>query len=205
MSDALSAWLSRTRVLPVLTVREPASAPDLARALTAGGLTVLEVTLRTPGALAAITAMRQAAPEAIIAAGTVLTPDDLKAAAGAGAHFAVSPGMTPALLDADRAIPWLPGAATASEVMLGLGAGLTLFKFFPAESAGGAAALAHFAGPFPHARFCPTGGLNPASIAGYLRLSNVICVGGSWMIDSQAVAAGRWADITAAARAAASL
>ena len=200
MTFDLAATLAGAKIIPVLTIEDAASAPDLARALAAAGLTTLEVTLRTPAALAAMEAIARAAPDITIAAGTVLTPADLSAAKNAGARFAVSPGLTPALLEADRALPWLPGVATASEIMMGLAAGLSLFKFFPAESAGGVAALAAFAGPFPQVRFCPTGGVNRNNVGAYRARANVICVGGSWMIDAIALEARRWDDLTIAAK-----
>jgi 2-dehydro-3-deoxyphosphogluconate aldolase/(4S)-4-hydroxy-2-oxoglutarate aldolase len=161
--------------------------------------------LRTPQALDAIRAITQAVPDVIVGAGTVLNRRDAEAARGAGARFAVSPGLTPLLLQHQPPLPWLAGVASASDIMAGLDAGLTVFKFFPAESAGGPAALKSFAGPFPDVCFCPTGGINTGNINAYRALSNVICVGGSWMIDQRAIESERWDDITNAARAAVAL
>lgn len=205
MSAELISLLARARILPVLTIHDAARAAPLARALAAGGLPVIEVTLRTPQALDAIRAIAAEAPEVVVGAGTVLSQRDGEAALAAGARFAVSPGLTPALLRDRPPLAWLPGVATASELMAGLEAGLTAFKFFPAESAGGAAALKAFAGPFADARFCPTGGINAATIGAYRALANVVCVGGSWMLEQRAIEQARWDDLTRAARAAAGL
>lgn len=205
MSAELAALLTRARVLPVLTIHNAADAVPLARALSDGGLPVLEVTLRTPAALDAIGAIAREAPGVTVGAGTVLTAAALADAERAGARFAVSPGLTPALLAARRAIPLLPGVATASDIMLGLEAGVSLFKFFPAESAGGAAALASLAAPFADARFVPTGGINAANAHNYRALSSVICIGGSWMVDAAALREKRWDVIGRAAHAAAAI
>lgn len=190
-------------VVPVLVIDDLADAVPLAEALVAGGLPVLEVTLRTPVALPAIRAMAQV-PGAIVGAGTVLGPADVAAARQAGAEFAVSPGATPALLAAakDEALPLLPGAATASEVMALLGGGYTMAKFFPAGAIGGTAALKSLGGPLPQMAFCPTGGIDAGNAADYLALSNVICVGGSWVAPKAAVLARDWAAIQSLAAAA---
>jgi 2-dehydro-3-deoxyphosphogluconate aldolase/(4S)-4-hydroxy-2-oxoglutarate aldolase len=193
-------------VIPVLVVERAADAAPLARALVAGGLPALEVTLRTPAALDAIRAMAEV-PGGIVGAGTLLTPEDVRRAKAAGAHFGVAPGATEALLAAaeDAGLPLLPGAATASEVMRLLERGYRALKFFPAEQAGGAALLKALAAPLPQARFCPTGGIGPGNAAAYLALANVICVGGSWVAPPAMVAAADWAGITDLARAAAAL
>jgi len=194
-------------VIPVLVVEDADHAAPLARALVAGGLRALEVTLRTPAALKAIRIMVEAAPEAVIGAGTLLTPTDVAAAKAAGAGFGVSPGSTPALLDAADAagLPMLPGVATPSEAMAAAERGLTHLKFFPAEPNGGAPMLKAWAGPLPHLSFCPTGGVTPANAPAYLALPNVLCVGGSWVAPGDRVATGDWAAIEALARAAARL
>ncbi|RRS02752.1 bifunctional 4-hydroxy-2-oxoglutarate aldolase/2-dehydro-3-deoxy-phosphogluconate aldolase [Aquabacterium soli] len=195
-------------VIPVLVVDEVAHAAPLARALFEGGLKVLEITLRTPQALAVIEAMARAVPQAVIAAGTVTTPAQLAAAQSAGAQFAVSPGLTPALAEATQhpgALPLLPGVATASELMMGLDAGLDRFKLFPAEAVGGIRLLQSLHGPFAQAVFCPTGGITLESAPRYLALPNVACVGGSWLAPKAALAAGRWDEIRALAQQAAAL
>ncbi|KGM53636.1 keto-deoxy-phosphogluconate aldolase [Lysobacter arseniciresistens ZS79] len=199
---AIDAILARAPVLPVLAIERLDDAVPLARALVDGGLPVLEVTLRTDAALAAIARIAAGVDGAIVGAGTVLTPADLDAVADAGAAFAISPGATDALYTAAarHRLPWLPAIATASELMRGLDHGHRRFKFFPAEAAGGAAALKAFAGPFPQARFCPTGGIDQASAPRYHALSNVITVGGSWMVPKDAIEARDWPRITALAR-----
>jgi 2-dehydro-3-deoxyphosphogluconate aldolase/(4S)-4-hydroxy-2-oxoglutarate aldolase len=193
-------------VIPVITIERESDAIPMARALVAGGLVVLEVTLRTPGALAAITAMRTV-PGAIVGAGTLLAPEDFARVAAAGAQFAVSPGLTPALAEAGRrsGVPLLPGVATASELMCARAAGYMALKFFPAEPAGGAPMLASFAPVFQDVIFCPTGGITRASAPNYLKLANVRCVGGSWVTPAAAVKAGDWAQVEALARDAATL
>ena len=203
----LDAILARAPVLPVIALTRLEDAVPLARTLVDAGLPVLEITLRSAIALDAIRAIAAAVPDAIVGAGTVLTPSDLAAVAGAGAAFAISPGATDALLDAADAapIPFLPGVATASELMRGLEHGLSRFKLFPAEPAGGVALLQSLAGPFPHARFCPTGGITLASAPRYLALPNVLTVGGSWMLPKDALDAGDWARIGTLAREAAAL
>ncbi len=194
-------------VIPVVVIDDATAAPPLARALVAGGLPVIEVTLRTPAAAAAIAAIAREVPDAIVGAGTVLGSGDLAIAYRAGARFGVSPGATPALLDAvaQSRMPFLPGAATASEAMELLERGYTLQKFFPAESSGGVAALKALAGPLPQVRFCPTGGVGEANAARYLALANVVCVGGSWVAPPDAIRAGDYARIERLAKAAAGL
>jgi 2-dehydro-3-deoxyphosphogluconate aldolase / (4S)-4-hydroxy-2-oxoglutarate aldolase len=191
-------------VVPVLTIEDPAHAVPLARALTAGGLYALEVTLRTPAGLECIRRIASEVPEAVVGAGTVLTRQARADAAKAGARFIVSPGLidgeTP-----DGPAPLLPGIATASELMRGLAAGFTRFKLFPASVVGGPAALKAFGGPFPDVKFCPTGGVDTKTAPDYLALKNVICVGGAWVAPTEAIAAGDWARITDLARAAAAL
>jgi 2-dehydro-3-deoxyphosphogluconate aldolase / (4S)-4-hydroxy-2-oxoglutarate aldolase len=203
----LCTLLARTPVVPVLTVAAVEIALPLARALVAGGLGVLEITLRTPAALQVIETIAGEVEGATVGAGTVLTPAQYEAAARAGAQFVVSPGATPALLDAAAAspVPFLPGAATSSEIMTLLERGHSCMKFFPAEPAGGVAYLNALAAPLPEARFCPTGGIDAMIAPRYLSLPNVLCVGGSWVAPGAAVAAGDWPRITALARAAAGL
>lgn len=193
-------------VIPVLTINDAAHAAPLARALVAGGLPVLEVTLRTPAALDAVRAMIRVSG-ALVGAGTVITSEDATAARAAGARFAVSPGATDRLLGAcERAdLPLLPGAATASEAMRLAERGYSVQKFFPAESSGGTAALKAIGAPLPQIRFCPTGGIAAQNAARYLDLSNVACVGGSWVTPTDAIAAEDWGRIERLARAAAAL
>ncbi len=202
---AIAEILQLAPVMPVATIDEAATAADLARALVRGGIRVIEVTLRTPEALHAIEAIAAAVPEIRVGAGTVLSAADLRAAADAGASFAISPGATRELLAAgrDSGIPYLPAVATASELMAGLAAGYHCFKLFPANVAGGIAALKGFAGPFPEARFCPTGGITAQTASSYLDLPNVLCVGGSWLTPKDALAARDWGCIEALAREAA--
>lgn len=199
--------LARAPVVPVLSIERAEDAVPLARALVDGGLPVLEVTLRTEAAIGAIRAIREQVPDASVGAGTVLTARDLSAVEAAGATFAISPGATDALYAAasDARIPLLPGIATASELMHGLELGYQRFKFFPAESSGGIAALKSFAGPFAQAKFCPTGGIDVAKAPAYLALPNVITVGGSWMVPADALASGDWQRIATLAREAAAL
>jgi 2-dehydro-3-deoxyphosphogluconate aldolase/(4S)-4-hydroxy-2-oxoglutarate aldolase len=200
-------WMTLGPVIPVLVIEHEADALPLARALLAGGVRVLEITLRTPQALDIIRAVSRAVPEAVVAAGTVTTPEQWEAAARAGAHFAVSPGLTPRLLQAsaDSPIPLLPGVATASELMSATDAGFACFKFFPAQQAGGTAMLKAWHGPLPEARFCPTGGISVDTAPSFLALPNVSCVGGSWLAPADMVQTGQWEAITALARAAAAL
>ena len=199
--------LTRAPVVPVLVIETVEVALPLARALLAGGLPVLEITLRTPAALEVIRALAGELEGAIVGAGTVLTPAQYRDAERAGARFVVSPGATPSLLEAAAAspVPFLPGAATASEVMRLLEDGCRCLKFFPAEPAGGIGYLKALAAPLPEARFCPTGGIDAGRALRYLSLSNVLCVGGSWVAPGDAVAAGDWPKITGLARAAAAL
>lgn len=194
-------------VVPVLVIEDADSAAPLARALVAGGLRALEVTLRTSAALDAIRSMAEAAPDAVVGAGTLLTPEDVGAAKAAGARFGVSPGWTPGLLDAAEAagLPMLPGVATPSEAMAAAERGLRHLKFFPAEQNGGAPVLRAWAGPLPHLSFCPTGGVSPGNAGEYLAMPNVPCVGGSWVAPKELVKAGDWQSIEALAREAASL
>lgn len=193
-------------IIPVLVVDDVAHAAPLARALVAGGLPALEVTLRTKAALDVIAAMAEVAG-GVVGAGTLITPADVKAAKAAGARFGVSPGATDALLDAceDEGLPLLPGAATASEAMRLLQRGYRVQKFFPAEAAGGAPFLKSLASPLPQIRFCPTGGISPQNAESYLSLPNVICAGGSWIAPKDMVTKGDWAGIEALARTAAAL
>lgn len=199
---AVDAILQQAPVLPVLNITQLDDAVPLARALAEGGLRVLEVTLRSDAALAAISLIRAEVPEAIVGAGTVLTPGDLERVMAAGGMFAISPGATDALYGtaATAQIPLIPGIATATELMGGLEHGYRRFKFFPAAAAGGVAALKAFAGPFPQAKFCPTGGIDSNSAGDYLSLGNVITVGGSWMAPERAVRARDWAGIVKLAR-----
>jgi 2-dehydro-3-deoxyphosphogluconate aldolase/(4S)-4-hydroxy-2-oxoglutarate aldolase len=195
-------------VVPVVVIEDAADAVPLARALVAGGLPAIEVTLRTPAALDAIRALADGAvPGAVVGAGTVITPGQVADAVAAGARFLVSPGWTDVLLDAMRAsgVPFLPGVSTASEVVALLERGVREMKFFPAEAAGGTAYLKSLAGPLPQARFCPTGGIGPASAPGYLALPNVGCVGGSWMLPPDAIAGRDWGRVESLAREAAGL
>jgi 2-dehydro-3-deoxyphosphogluconate aldolase/(4S)-4-hydroxy-2-oxoglutarate aldolase len=201
------AALSAAPVLPVVVIDDASAAEPLARALLAGGLGAIEITLRTEAALEAIRIVAKAVPEMLVGAGTVLNETDLDAAAAAGARFALSPGATPKLLKTarDAGIPFIPGTATSSEVMRGLDLGYRYFKFFPAEQLGGVAAVKALAGPLPQARFCPTGGITAAQAPGYLALDNVLCVGGSWTTPADKIKARDWDAITALARQAAAL
>lgn len=199
--------LDLSPVVPVVVLPDASVAVPLARALVAGGLPAIEVTLRTPGALDAIRAIADEVPQAVVGAGTVITVEQVDACVTAGARFLVSPGWTPSLLDAMRAsgVPFLPGVSTASEVVALLERGVRDMKFFPARAAGGTEYLRSLAGPLPQARFCPTGGIGPATAPEYLALPNVGCVGGSWMVPADAVAERDWARIEALARGAAGL
>jgi 2-dehydro-3-deoxyphosphogluconate aldolase/(4S)-4-hydroxy-2-oxoglutarate aldolase len=191
-------------VVPVLMIEEEAHAVPLARALVAGGLKALEITLRTPAAIGAIERIAGEVEDAVVGAGTVLGEADWVRAAKAGARFAVSPGLMAEARPVGP-VPLLPGIATASELMRGLDLGFRCFKLFPAAPLGGVALLKAFAPVFPAARFCPTGGISAANASEFLALPNVICVGGSWVAPADAVRAGDWDRITALARAAASL
>jgi 2-dehydro-3-deoxyphosphogluconate aldolase/(4S)-4-hydroxy-2-oxoglutarate aldolase len=203
----LQPLLGLAPVVPVLAIDSLAAALSLARALVEGGLPVLEITLRTPAALEVIRALADEVEGAVVGAGTVLTPGQYRAAERAGARFVVSPGASAALLDAAAAsgVPFLPGSATASEVMHLLEQGYRCLKFFPAAPAGGAAYLKALAAPLPEVLFCPTGGIDAGAAKEYLALPNVICVGGSWVAPGAAVAAGDWRRIRELAGAAAAL
>ena len=188
-------------VIPVIVLNDIAHAVPMARALVAGGIRMLEVTLRTPQALACMEAIARDVPEAVVGAGTVRSQADAQAAVNAGARFAVSPGYTSALGQACRALglPLLPGVATGSEIMQAQADGYQQLKFFPALQAGGLAMLKAWSGPFFDVDFCPTGGLTPENAPQFLALPNVRCVGGSWLVPADALAAGDWARITALA------
>ncbi|MGR3484426.1 MAG: bifunctional 4-hydroxy-2-oxoglutarate aldolase/2-dehydro-3-deoxy-phosphogluconate aldolase [Paracoccaceae bacterium] len=205
-SSAAEALCRLAPVIPVLVIRDAAHARPLAEALVAGGLPVLEVTLRTDAALDAIREMAGVAGGRV-GAGTLLTPDDVTRAVEAGATFGVSPGATDRLLDACEGadLPLLPGAATATESMALLERGYTVQKFFPAQASGGAPALKAIGAPIPQVRWCPTGGVGLSNAADYLGLSNTLCVGGSWVALPDLVEAGDWAGIEALAREAAAL
>lgn len=202
-----SSLLDLAPVVPVVVVKDAAHAVPLARALVAGGLPAVEVTLRTSAALDAIRAIAAEVPDAMVGAGTVITPAQVTACVAAGARFLVSPGWTDGLLDAMRAsgVPFLPGVSTTTEVVALLERGVREMKFFPAQAAGGTAYLRSLAGPLPQARFCPTGGIGPGTAPEYLSLPNVGCVGGSWMVPADAVAARDWARVETLAREAAGL
>jgi 2-dehydro-3-deoxyphosphogluconate aldolase / (4S)-4-hydroxy-2-oxoglutarate aldolase len=199
--------LARAPVIPVLTIERAADAVPLARALVAGGLPVLEVTLRTHAALAAIALIAEQVREAVVGVGTVTEPDDIAPALRAGAQFLVTPGTPPALAAAlARApVPALPGCATVSEAMALAAHGFAVLKFFPAEASGGIAWLKAVTAPLPDLRFCPTGGIDGRNAAAYLALPNVVAVGGSWVAPKDAIAAGDFSRIAALARAAAGL
>jgi 2-dehydro-3-deoxyphosphogluconate aldolase / (4S)-4-hydroxy-2-oxoglutarate aldolase len=194
----LAGLLQSARVIPVIAIERAADAVPLARALVGGGVRVLEITLRTAAAMEATKAIMVAVPEAIVGIGTVLTPDDLAKAKSLGARFAISPGATPELLAAAKAadLPFMPGVATASELMQAQAYGFNLVKFFPAEQSGGIAALRALAGPFPQTRFCPTGGICEANAKAWLAEPNVIAVGGSWLCPARDIKSGNWAGIT---------
>lgn len=203
----LAAIMTGQPVIPVLKIARLEGAIPLAHALLRGGLPAIEVTLRTAVALDAIHAIAANVPDIIVGAGTILNAGQFAAAEDAGARFIVSPGFTPELAKAAEtsAIPLLPGAITPAEIMQAAEAGYSLLKFFPAEQAGGAAFLKALASPFADIRFCPTGGIEAANAPDYLVLNNVVCIGGSWVAPDAMVAAGKWDEITALARQAASL
>lgn len=207
MSDKTRAILTTAPVIPVIVIDDVAAAIPMATALVAGGLPVLEVTLRTRSALEAMRVMAAEVEGAIVGAGTVLTPQQLSAVETAGAKFVVSPGASPKLLDAadDCSVPLLPGAATAGEAMVLLERGYRCQKFFPAEPAGGRHYLKALSSPLPDIEFCPTGGITAATAEAYLALPNVLCVGGSWVTPGDAVASGDWARVEALAREASKL
>lgn len=195
----IEALCANARILPVITIAREQDILPLADALAAGGLTTLEVTLRSEHGLKAIRVLREQRPELITGAGTVLDPQMLAAAEAAGAQFIVTPGVTRELLQASvpSAIPLLPGISNASGIMEGYVLGYRRFKLFPAEVSGGVAALKALGGPFAEVRFCPTGGVTPANLKSYMALKNVMCVGGSWMLDSEWIRNGDWARIQA--------
>ncbi|CAM3000703.1 bifunctional 4-hydroxy-2-oxoglutarate aldolase/2-dehydro-3-deoxy-phosphogluconate aldolase [Saccharomonospora xinjiangensis] len=199
--------LSLSPVLPVVVLHDAAQAVPVARALHAGGVPVVELTLRTDAALDAIRRVSAEVPGVVIGAGTVVTPDQARAAADAGAAFLVTPGTTDALLDAasDTGLPVLPGVSTVSEAMRLAERGFERLKFFPAEASGGVAALSAIGGPLPNLRFCPTGGITPSSAPRYLALPNVACVGGSWLTPKDALATRDYARIETLAKEASSL
>jgi len=206
MADA-SGVLSVSPVIPVVTIDDPQDAVPLARALVAGGVKIIELTLRTDSALTSLKLIAEEVPDILAGAGTILTPAQADAAVQAGAKFLVSPGITPALLTAMLSldVPVLPGVATVGEVLAVLEAGLDAMKFFPAGPAGGPPYLAAIGAPIPHVRFCPTGGISLATAPDYLKLPNVACVGGSWLTPADAVTAKDWGRITRLAGGAAAL
>jgi len=189
-------------VVPVIVINKSEHAVPLARALVKGGIKILEITLRSNIALEAIAQISREVPEAIVGAGTVLSARELQAVADAGGQFAISPGLTPSLLAAanEGPIGLIPGISSASELMLGMEQGYTVFKFFPAAAAGGIKMLKSIGGPFPQITFCPTGGISPENFLDYLQLPNVACVGGSWLVPSKIIAAQDWPEITQIAR-----
>jgi 2-dehydro-3-deoxyphosphogluconate aldolase/(4S)-4-hydroxy-2-oxoglutarate aldolase len=193
--------ITTTRVIPVITIDDVTSAVPLARALVAGGLRTLEVTLRTPTALDAIASIAADVPDATVGAGTIRSAQQMRDAVAAGAQFLVAPGCTRHLLEAaaDTALPFLPGVATASEVMELSANGVDAMKLFPAQAVGGAAAARALGAPFPEVALCPTGGIDVSNAGEYLRLPNVSCVGGSWMLSSASIASGDWALVERAA------
>jgi 2-dehydro-3-deoxyphosphogluconate aldolase/(4S)-4-hydroxy-2-oxoglutarate aldolase len=197
--EAIADLFAEARVVPVLTIERVADAVPLARALVAGDVRVLEVTLRTPVAADAAKAIMAEVPKAIVGIGTILNADDLARAEKLGARFGISPGATPDLLKAaaDSALPFAPGIATASELMAALAHGFGFAKFFPAEQAGGIKALRALAGPFPQVRFCPTGGIGEANAGTWLAEPNVLAVGGSWLCPASDISSGNWPGITA--------
>lgn len=198
----LDSICTRARILPVITISREEDILPMADALAAGGLRTLEITLRTPHGLTAIRQLREERPDLCVGAGTVLDLKMLAAVEQAGAQFVVTPGCTAEMLQAgaDSAIPMLPGASSASDLMLGYGMGYRRFKLFPAEVSGGVAALKAFAAPFSELRFCPTGGVSPDNLKSYLAQSNVMCVGGTWMLDGAWIKAQDWERITQTCR-----
>jgi 2-dehydro-3-deoxyphosphogluconate aldolase/(4S)-4-hydroxy-2-oxoglutarate aldolase len=196
--DLIDGFCARARILPVITIEREADILLLADALAAGGLTVLEITLRSALGLHAIGLLREERPHLCVGAGTVLDSSMLAAAEAAGAQFIVTPGCTAELLQAgiESALPLLPGISSASDIMLGYALGYRRFKLFPAEVCGGTAALKALGGPFPSVRFCPTGGVSPDNLRRYMDAPNVLCVGGSWMLDPAWIANGDWEQIS---------
>jgi 2-dehydro-3-deoxyphosphogluconate aldolase/(4S)-4-hydroxy-2-oxoglutarate aldolase len=206
-TELLADYATRAPVIPVVTIEHPAKAVPLARTLVEAGLPAVEITLRTGRALQAIEAIAAEVPEAVIAAGTVLSKEQIEAVTSAGAKFIVTPGTPPRLAErlAEAALPAMPGCATVSEALALAELGFDIVKFFPAGASGGAAWLKSVAGPLQKLRFCPTGGVDAGNAPGYLALPNVICVGGSWMVPLTAIDAGDWATIARLAREAAAL
>lgn len=196
------ARLAACGVVPVVVIEDAHLAAPLARALLAGGIDVIEVTLRRPAAMAALETIAREVPEILSVAGTVVTPGQVTEVKDAGAQAVVSPGFSEAVDDAMRAagLPWLPGVATASDCMRAVAAGRLTCKFFPAEQAGGTAALKALSGPFPQMKFCPTGGVGLNNLADYLALKQVICVGGSWLVPADAIANRDWSRVTQLAK-----
>lgn len=207
MSHTIETMMNLCPVIPVIVINRLEDAVPLAQALIDGGLSVLEVTLRTEHGLRAISDMKAAVPQAVVGAGTVISPEDVQRSVNAGAEFLVSPGSPAGLIQAAAGVgvPLLPGVATPTEAMTLLEQGITHMKFFPAQAAGGVPMLKSIAGPLPGIKFCPTGGVNPGNAREYLALANVLCVGGSWMLDETLIAAKDWASISALARQAAEL
>jgi 2-dehydro-3-deoxyphosphogluconate aldolase / (4S)-4-hydroxy-2-oxoglutarate aldolase len=201
-SSAVDALMRRSPLIPVVVIKDWRHAAPMTRALAAGGVPVVEITLRTDQALDAIRAAAAEVGDAAVGAGTLLSPKDIEAAKAAGASFGVSPGLTPALLQAakDLDFPLLPGVATGSEIMTGLEQGYDRFKLFPAVFAGGYELLKTFGGPFAQVKFCPTGGITRETAANYLSLSNVLCVGGSWLAPQALMDAADWTAIETIAR-----
>jgi 2-dehydro-3-deoxyphosphogluconate aldolase/(4S)-4-hydroxy-2-oxoglutarate aldolase len=190
------------KIIPVLTVKSADEAVSTCKALQAGGITAVEITLRTDAALDSMRAIKSELPNFLVAAGTIKRPADMEDVAKIGVDFAVSPGLTPALSDCADALKmlFLPGVATASELMQGLATGRRCFKLYPAEAVGGVALLKALAAPFPEASFCPTGGVGAANFTQYLALSNVACVGGSWMVSRELIEAKQWEEIAKLSR-----
>lgn len=206
-SDLIARYAALAPVIPVVTIDDVAEAVPLARALVEAGLPVVEVTLRTPAALAAMEAIAREVPNAVVAAGTVVRAEQIGEVAAAGAKFIVTPGTSRAMAErlAEAKIPAMPACATVSEALDLAAFGFTVLKFFPASASGGVAWLKAVSAPIPHIRFCPTGGIDLRIAPDYLALPNVVCVGGSWMVPKAAVAAGDWAAIGRLAREAAAL
>ena len=196
------ARLQACGVVPVVVIEDASRAVDLAHALAEGGIDVVEVTLRRPAALDALAAIATSVPGSLAVAGTVVTPEQVAQVKDAGAQAVVSPGFSEAVDAALRAagLPWLPGVATASDCMRAVAAGRLVAKFFPAEQAGGPSAIKALSGPFPQLRFCPTGGVSLTNLGDYLALPQVICVGGSWLVPADAIAAGDWKRVATLAR-----
>lgn len=207
LTEGIETFLALAPIVPVVTITDPATAVPLARSLLEGGLPVIEIALRTSCALEAIRRVATEVPDAVVGAGTVLTSHQCAQAQTAGAKFLVSPGATDLLIRAARdcGLPFLPGSATATEAMRLLESGFTFQKFFPAESAGGVAMLKALGAPLPQIRFCPTGGISPSRATEYLRLDNVICVGGSWLTTPESLSNHDWAGIFRSAQSASKL